>query len=492
MFSSPLMSEQFISNYIDFLNASMTPYHATNNIQSLLKDKNFQRVHKVPKLPGKYYMKFNKTLILAFTIPSSPKIIKIVATHNDSPVLKIKPNGISDSVSLKPYGGGLWHTWFDRNLGIAGQIIDDKMQSHIIDVYRPVVYIPHLAIHLDKNGMYKNGFMFNKETHLRGISGFNSVNEIWALSKVLEKQSKTLPDQHPTSTISSIQDSVKNLDSNTDSKGDSNKTNCSITETNSLNTEVIPSVNQIAKTNKINKTDKNSKMDENGDGFSQSSSDSHINILSHDLSLYDLDRARLGGSTNQFIFGARQDNLLSTFCAIEAINTLCDTSINMVCVFDAEEIGSETISGAKSQLFINAINGLVSLFNLSLKDSLVVSCDVAHALNLNYSEMYESNNAPLLGKGMVIKYSNRYATNTYTSAIIKKLFSKYQEFMPRNDCVGGGTIGPMIVCGTGIQGVDIGAPLLGMHSIKEVSHVDDVKSNYDLFCEFFKNQMKWN
>lgn len=396
------MQETFINQYIEFLNNSPTPYHATKNCQSMLESRQFKRVYELPKAPGKYFMKFNKTLLIAFVVPETPKILKIIATHNDSPVLKIKTNGVDDLICLKPYGGGLWHTWFDRNLGIAGQVIDDDLKSHLVNVSKPVVYIPHLAIHLDKSGIYKNGFTFDRETHLKGISGFLNINEIVVSGN-----------------------------------GPANK-----------------------------------------------------NILSHDLSLYDIEGASLGGKDSQYIFSARQDNLLSTFCGICAVDEVCEDSINMVCVFDAEEIGSETVSGAQSNLFVEVINGLVSHYNINKNDSLIVSCDVAHALNVNYPEMYEKNNTPVLGGGMVIKYSNRYATNTFTSAIIKKIAGRYQEFMPRNDCPGGGTIGPMLVCGTGIKGVDIGAPLLGMHSIKEVSHVDDIIENYNLFRKLFGEYLK--
>lgn len=401
------MLDTFINEYLEFLNTSPTPFHATVNCIKLLTNSNFTRVTEIPNKPGKFYIKFNKTLLVAFIIPNTPKLLKIVATHNDSPVLKIKTNGINNIISLKPYGGGLWHTWFDRNLGIAGLVVDKTLKSHLINVCKPVVYIPHLAIHLDINRIYDGGFAYNKEKHLKGISGYQHINEI------------------------------------------------------------VKDGSELFKENDTN------------------------DILSHDLMLYDMEKATLGGNMDQYIFSARQDNLLSTFCAIKAIDQgYCEDSINMVSVFDAEEIGSETVSGAQSHLFVELCNNLAVKYNLVKKDSLIISCDVAHALNVNYMENYEHCNTPLLGKGMVIKYSNRYATNAYTSAIIKKIACKYQEFSPRNDCVGGGTIGPMLVCRTGIQGVDIGAPLLGMHSIKEVAHVDDVVDNLHLFTEFFKLDLK--
>ncbi|KAM0687197.1 hypothetical protein COBT_001566 [Conglomerata obtusa] len=249
--------------------------------------------------------------------------------------------------------------------------------------------------------------------------------------------------------------------------------------------------------------------------------------------LYDVEVARLIGADKEYVVSARQDNLLSTFCAIKSIinkesryndimsmnnaiytfkkqdklkdfkmkelknddtidEDICGNifnndqeSIKIVAIFDNEEYVSLTISGARTEIFKAVISSLKNKFKLNLSDSLIISCDVAHGLNHNYKEKYEIDHAPNLGKGIVIKNSSGYATYCFTSAYIKKLTNRFQEFCLINDCLEGGTVGPMLVAGLGIKGVDIGTPILGMRSIKEMSHVNDIYDNYKLFQNFF-------
>lgn len=433
------MKQHFIKEYVEFISNSPTPYHVTANCIQILEHMNYKRIKTVPTSPGKYYMKFNKTFLLVLSIPNAPKTIKIVAAHNDSPVLKIKNNGLnSDLLNLKPYGGGLWHTWFDRPLGIAGQVIDKNLKSHLVDIKRGVAYIPSLAVHLDSEGMYKGGFKYDKEKHLNAICQFSSVKELIDFENNNE--------------------SAKN-------------------ETKESNLEK----------EKINNNQGNKKSVNNEKGGKETTQE-EIQYISHDLSLYDIQGAIIGGNNNEFVFSPRQDNLLSTFCAIKGL-TECEDSINVAAIFDAEEVGSQTISGARTRLFVDAINKLIEYFALDISKSMIISADVAHGLNPNYQEKYEKNHSPKLGDGVVIKFSNYYATNCFTSAVIKTILSKYQEFVLRNDCLGGGTIGPMLCVGTGIQGVDIGVPVLGMHSIKEMSHIDDILDCYELFKTFYEKQL---
>ncbi|EJW01915.1 hypothetical protein EDEG_03617 [Edhazardia aedis USNM 41457] len=432
------MERTAIQEYLDFLNNSPTPFHAILESTKILEYFGFQRIglQNFKPSPGRFYIKLNKTFLIAFTIPNGYSTnsnsednrenqsngefpLKIVATHCDSPVLKIKQNGFIDStntVRLQPYGGGLWHTWFDRPLGIAGQIITKTLKSKIITLSEPLVVIPSLAIHLNNADVYKNGFTYNKEDHLNAVCGsYNS--SIKTENKDVKKTTET---QSPINVLKNM------IDPEFDS------------------------------------------------------------LLSHDLSIFDISGASLGGSNKDLIFSARQDNLLSTFFAIKGLiadDQMNSKSINVVAVFDHEEIGSQTITGARSSLFAN----FISKVNFNLNKSLIVSCDVAHATNPNYLNKYESKNSPLLGLGLVVKYSTKYATNNYTASVIKYLCEKNQDFILRNDLIGGSTIGPMLVSKTGIQGVDVGVPIMAMHSVKELSSVHDCLVFLEFVQEFFKN-----
>uniref|UniRef100_A0A915LW16 Aspartyl aminopeptidase n=1 Tax=Meloidogyne javanica TaxID=6303 RepID=A0A915LW16_MELJA len=139
--------------FLSFLNKSVTPFHAVESCESILKSAGFvelfenQRLKVQPK--GKFYIK--------------------------NPCLRVKPISKRTSeqflqVGVSPYGGGVWRSWFDRDLSIAGQVIFKGAQSEIlhklIDFGRPVLHIPNLAIHLDSD---RGKFEFNSEQHLRPI-----------------------------------------------------------------------------------------------------------------------------------------------------------------------------------------------------------------------------------------------------------------------------------------------------------------------------------
>ncbi|KAJ1953014.1 hypothetical protein EC988_003235, partial [Linderina pennispora] len=135
--------------------------------------------------------------------------------------------------------------------------------------------------------------------------------------------------------------------------------------------------------------------------------------------------------------------------------------------------------------------GSPTAFEQSMANSFMISSDVTHAVHPNYSEKHEANHRPMLQKGPSIKYNanQRYATTAVTSAILKEIARRHdipmQEFLVRNDSPCGSTIGPMLSAQLGLRTVDIGNPLLSMHSIREVCGADDVGMSVKLFEHFF-------
>ena len=161
-------------------------------------------------------------------------------------------------------------------------------------------------------------------------------------------------------------------------------------------------------------------------------------------------------------------------------------TLQMMFLWDAEEIGSASAEGAASSFASDVLQRIKHFYGWneeewqSLKASaLCISVDVSHAYNPNYSKKFDPNHQSLPGKGIVIKYNadKKYVTDAKTAAAVvsacKQLKIPYQSYTARSDMKSGSTIGPIVASQLGIPTVDIGAPLLSMHSIREVIAVQD-------------------
>jgi len=172
-------------------------------------------------------------------------------------------------------------------------------------------------------------------------------------------------------------------------------------------------------------------------------------------------------------------------------------------VFDHEEVGSSSITGAGSPILEEAVKRVssalgvessASLYDMMIQRSFVLSVDQAHAVHPNYASKHEKNHGPKMNDGMVIKRNanQRYATNGVTGLVVRELARRaglppVQEFVVRNDCGCGSTIGPIISTRTGMRAIDMGCPQLSMHSIRETMGTKDLTNGLALFRAFFKD-----
>lgn len=154
----------------NFITASPTPFQAVHNLTTRLLSSDFTKLTEKTsfssslKPGGKYYYTRNQSSLVAFTLPTQPTsktAISFAVGHLDSPCLKIRPVSKKNKagylqVGVELYGGGIWHSWFDRDLSIAGRVIvksekgDEGFVSKLVKVDRPLLRIPTLAIHLDR------------------------------------------------------------------------------------------------------------------------------------------------------------------------------------------------------------------------------------------------------------------------------------------------------------------------------------------------------
>lgn len=215
----------------------------------------------------------------------------MIGAHSDSPCLKLKPkskktSGVFEQVKVQLYGGGLWHTWFDRDLSVAGRLITRDQRSILVQSEEPIMRIPNLAIHLDRT--VDDGFKFNKENQLVPVLSLNGL-----------EASDSAP--HSRSLL-------KKLVANT-----------------------------------------STTIDE---------------IIDMELCLYDTQKPSLGGLNDEFIYSARLDNLLMSFCTVEALvhslpSVVNDKNVRIAAIFDNEEVGSVSAYGADSNFIESVMNRIL-------------------------------------------------------------------------------------------------------------------------------------
>ena len=223
-------------------------------------------------------------------------------------------------------------------------------------------------------------------------------------------------------------------------------------------------------------------------------------ILDYELMIYNTDKPSFVGLEDEFVSSPRLDNLTSTQALIEGITSEQRTrGINMMIVFDHEEVGSRSKQGAASTLVATYLEKIYAALGLdkhdvtnALEESLFMSVDVSHAFNPNYAAKYDISNRHVMNKGFAIKEasSQSYATDSEAIAIVQQICEKegiaYQKFVNHSDSVGGGTIGAISSAMLPIRTVDIGVPLFAMHSSRETMGVKDYESLVDYIKAYYR------
>jgi aspartyl aminopeptidase len=447
---------------MDYFDASTDPFHAVQSSVDLLTAAGFEELNdRIPYTGqlapgGKYFFTRNKSTIVAFCVGAKyapGNGFKVIGGHTDSPNLKIKPRSKRSSsgctqLAVECYGGGLWHTWFDRDLGVSGRVFVRNSESGIVEqklirIDRAILRVPTLAIHLNSEDERK-AFAVNKEDHLSPLLAMEAQKVLTGEKKELTKDG--------------------------------------------WNEYQEPILLQM---------------------ISEELDIPIESIADFELNLFDCQRASLGGAYSEFIHSARLDNLASCFLAVRALidyveegKLADDEDVSLVALFDHEEVGSNSAVGAGSPIMGESVERIsaalngggadADLYQSTIQKSFVLSVDQAHALHPNYSSKHEKGHQPKMNDGMVIKRNSnqRYATNAVTAFLIREIARRaglppVQEFVVRNDCGCGSTIGPIISSATGIRAIDMGCPQLSMHSIRETMGVCDLTNGLALFKAFF-------
>ncbi len=411
-----------------------SPFHTVQAVEKQLLEQGFEKLHLRDnwnlRKGGKYFLNHHGSTVFAFTVGEAFEAedgFRIAAAHGDFPGFRMKPNAELEAggylqLNTETYGGAILSTWLDRPLSVAGRVAlksDDvfKPEVRLVDLKKPVLIIPNLAIH------------FNREMN-KGVE--------------LRKQVEMLP-IYGTASEELTKDAF---------------------------------LKAIADALEVHKDD----------------------ILDYELTIYNADTASYVGLTDEFVSAPRLDNLTSTQALIEGIIAGGRAKgLNMMVVFDHEEIGSRSKQGAASTLLATLLEKIYISLGMqavdvtnALEDSLFLSVDVSHAYNPNYSAKYDLTNRHVLNRGFAIKQasSQSYATDSEAVAIVQQICEKegiaYQKFVNHSDSAGGGTLGAIASAMLPIRTVDMGIPLLAMHSSRETMGVKDYESLVDFMKAYYR------
>lgn len=224
------------------------------------------------------------------------------------------------------------------------------------------------------------------------------------------------------------------------------------------------------------------------------------NILDYELWVYCREQPQYAGMEEELILSPRLDNLTSVQALLDGIiQSGCRDGIHVIALFDHEEVGSRTKQGAGSMLLMNLLQRILESLDrtpaqraASLYDAFLLSVDVAHGLHPNQMGKMDITNKPVLGKGLCIKEASAqsYATDCEAVAVVEQICRKagipYQKFVNRSDIAGGSTLGAIASGIFPVKTVDVGVPLLAMHSAVETMGAKDMKALTDLICAYFQ------
>lgn len=426
-----------VPDLLQFIDRSPTPYHAVAEAAHRLEAQGFARLSEGDlwdhAAGSRCYVIRNEGSLIAFELGTeSPAEMgfRVLGAHTDSPNLRVKPLPDVDAhgyhqLAVEPYGGVLLHTWLDRDLSLAGRVtlsFDGAIETRLLDFGRPLLRIPNLAIHLNRE-VGEKGLKLNPQQHLAPLMGLRDAP---AFIEFLASELRA-----------------------------------------------------------------------------QGSGDvSSANILGFEFMTYDTQASGVSGARGEFIHAPRLDNLASCHAALSALFAAKESGIapfsRVVVLYDHEEVGSRSASGAAGSYLHDVLERVAMGFkggepqalSRALAKSMLVSVDMAHAVHPNYSDRHEPGHRPLIGNGPVIKINSNqsYATDAVTSGTFASLCSrvdvKPQYFVSRSDLGCGSTIGPISAARVGVRTVDVGNPMLSMHSCREMAGTADVDPMIRVLQEF--------
>jgi len=407
-----------IEDFGEFVMAATSPYHAAAGVAGRLEEAGFVRQDETAAWdasPGGHYL-VRGGAVMAWRVPEGAGVhsgFRIVGAHTDSPTFQLKPSPDTTTAgyqlaNVEVYGGMLRNSWLDRDLGLAGRLVTHDGAEVLVST-GPLLRIPQLAIHLDRK--VNEGLVLDPQQHL---------HPVWAVA-------------HPEASLLAHVAGRAGLDA--------------------------------------------------GD------------IAAADLRTFDTQPAGRIGLGGELFASGRLDNLLSVHAGVTALldagtprdpgtpegSVEAGPDVQVLACFDHEEVGSETRTGAAGPLLEDVLVRIGTSLGADAEGlrrmyarSSALSSDGAHAVHPNYPERHDPAHQPVLNGGPVLKLnaSQRYATDADGVALWRRVCRaagvRTKVVVSNNTMPSGSTIGPITATRLGILTVDVGAPMLSMHSAREM------------------------
>jgi aspartyl aminopeptidase len=410
------------ADLLAYLRACPSPYHAVAEAALRLEAAGFAPLDPVGPWPGGpgHFLVARGGALVAWSVPEGAPAhqrFRVVGAHTDSPNLRIKPHPDRSAagwrqLGVEVYGGALWNSWLDRDLGLSGRAtvrVAGGLEERRFLVDRPLLRVPQLAIHLDRE-VNATGLKLNPQVDLTPVWGVGGLDGGGFAAFLAEELGVAAAD-----------------------------------------------------------------------------------VVAWDAMAHDLTPPALLGRDQELLASARLDNLVSCWAAVEALAALgpagggspagapAEAPVPVVCLFDHEEVGSTSATGADGALLAQVLErsvlarggGRDDLLR-ALAGSVCLSTDMAHATHPNHPERHEPDHHVAIDGGPVVKVNanQRYASDAATVAVAVDACVRagvpHQVFVSRNDQPCGSTIGPLTAARLGIPTVDVGVPQLSMHSAREL------------------------
>ena len=417
---------------LDFTATCTSPYHTVLTSEKLLVKEGFEQLTMQEKWSltpgGRYYVKVFDSALFAFRIgKKNTRGIKIAAAHTDFPCFRVKPNPEINTegygtLNVEAYGGMIVSTWMDRPLSLAGKVALKGKDPFNPDVRIVDFKRPLLSI---------SSLAIHMNREVNDGYKWSKQKDVLPLAEMLGEDSKD--------------------------KKFFNKF--------------------LAKELKCQTED----------------------ILSFELSAYPVETGCFFGLKDEFLSAGRLDNMTSVKACLDGIIASKATKgIQIAALFDNEEVGSRTKQGADSAALMQILERIYATNEHSEEELLtdmaagfMLSVDVGHALHPNYKDKCDPTNKPVLNGGFLIKQaaSQAYAGDADAVAVVVGLCKEnkipYQMFVNNGDIKGGSTLGSMESARLSMRTMDVGVPLLAMHSSRETMGAKDEEALQGLLCAFF-------